>query len=638
MTVARWPFTVGEHGFPIDPTNEEFRGPSSVALLRAQADTSGRPGEASLNREDYWRRTITSWHHGAGQRVHDGEDSDPYRFWASRGLDVWTKGQLSLLPKTEFFMQSQAMRKVMVTSFGTIEYLWVLGIDSGTTIYVHDHLISSATGYPESAADFTSVTTGSPMLDLATDGAYIYATDGTDVYRDLAYSIVASGGFPASPYNTLSCERLWFLRNRLIATNGRSIYNITSGTEPTAHYTHPVEGWDWTGAAEANGYIYMSGRSGYTSMIYKIGIDETTATAELDQPASAVQWNDGTEYIESIYSTSGLILIGTSMGVRLATPDASGFLTYGPLLPIGNTSAFIAEGSYVWAGTHSRQEAGNIQTKLWRLNLDEFTEPLAPAYAEDLVSLGDDDNLYPDLTVSSIARYGGRTYYTQQYLAVADTLSEHNRLYRGSDEMQDFGQMITGEITYGIPDSKRLLLVEVRSHPLPGVPEQVLYPTLLEQVVVMTSENYGTVTALEPVAPPEEDGTYSSFDGGDAAFDVESVTLYIRPPDTDLTESPVVTSLTVRSRPTPARANVYVVPVRIGDEGLDLRNYNRQRDPAADIDFFVQWTRGGDGRECTLLGRNFTSYCEDYQFVPDGMSESDQHFSGTLMVKLRELL
>jgi len=288
--MPRWAFTVGEFGFAIDPAHEQFSGPSSVAIQRAQADTSGRPDEGTLTREDFWRRTLSSWHHGAGQRIADDLEADPYRFLNSRGADIWTPGELTILPKPVIGATSQAARKIITTSIGDKEYIWFLGTGSGSTINVHEKLISD-TDYPQDVPNFSdAVTTGSPMTDLVSDGAYIYATDNlTGVYRDLPEGLLAAGGFPGGAMNALVCDRLYFLRNRLMATKGGAIYNIDNpavATAPDALFEQPAEmEWQWNGMAESGNYIYASGRSGYNSMIYRIGIKEDGTGLDVPIPS-----------------------------------------------------------------------------------------------------------------------------------------------------------------------------------------------------------------------------------------------------------------------------------------------------------------------------------------------------------------
>jgi hypothetical protein len=94
------PVAIHGHPYLAEPTYER----ETVQVIRQQADTSTEAGEQSLTPLGLWRRSQESWHHGAGQPFLDGrqgdEATDPHRFRSSKGLDVWTKGQVSLLNKT----------------------------------------------------------------------------------------------------------------------------------------------------------------------------------------------------------------------------------------------------------------------------------------------------------------------------------------------------------------------------------------------------------------------------------------------------------------------------------------------------------------------------------------------------------
>src|SRR5688572_10657107 len=76
----------------------------TVQVIRQQADTSSEAGEQTLTPLGLWRRSQESWHHGAGQDFRDGtlgdERPDPHRFRSSKGIDCWTRGQMSLLRPT----------------------------------------------------------------------------------------------------------------------------------------------------------------------------------------------------------------------------------------------------------------------------------------------------------------------------------------------------------------------------------------------------------------------------------------------------------------------------------------------------------------------------------------------------------
>lgn len=63
-----------------------------------QFDNSPEPGEQSLT--GWWVRSQTSWHNGAGIEFYEpGTDYEhvSHRFYDSRGVDIWTVGELRLL-------------------------------------------------------------------------------------------------------------------------------------------------------------------------------------------------------------------------------------------------------------------------------------------------------------------------------------------------------------------------------------------------------------------------------------------------------------------------------------------------------------------------------------------------------------
>ena len=74
---------------------------TTVPVSRQQRDNSREAGENTLDTTGAWVRSQTDWSYGAGQLYLDKEDSDRRRFYSSQGVDVWTRGQITLLPITE---------------------------------------------------------------------------------------------------------------------------------------------------------------------------------------------------------------------------------------------------------------------------------------------------------------------------------------------------------------------------------------------------------------------------------------------------------------------------------------------------------------------------------------------------------
>ena len=104
---------------------------TTVPVSRQQRDNSKEPGENTLDTTGAWVRSQTDWSYGAGQLYLDKEDSDRRRFYSSQGIDVWTKGQISLLNTTEDTASSLTLGtedliiKRFVTATG-VEYIYLV--------------------------------------------------------------------------------------------------------------------------------------------------------------------------------------------------------------------------------------------------------------------------------------------------------------------------------------------------------------------------------------------------------------------------------------------------------------------------------------------------------------------------------
>jgi len=93
----------------IDTKSNDF-GRQFDARVRDSVDQSAEPGEQAINPQGLWRRSQSSWHYGAGQIYSDTADAEPYRFRSSKGIDVWNRGKLSLLPDTTQAYECQSLQ------------------------------------------------------------------------------------------------------------------------------------------------------------------------------------------------------------------------------------------------------------------------------------------------------------------------------------------------------------------------------------------------------------------------------------------------------------------------------------------------------------------------------------------------
>ena len=88
---------IGGEPFIIAPTDVNPYQRETAPYRKEQFDNSKEPGEQSLT--GWWIRSQSSFHGGTGIKFYDPSsgESTSYRFADSQGVDVWTKGQVSLL-------------------------------------------------------------------------------------------------------------------------------------------------------------------------------------------------------------------------------------------------------------------------------------------------------------------------------------------------------------------------------------------------------------------------------------------------------------------------------------------------------------------------------------------------------------
>jgi len=88
---------IGGEPFILAPTDVNPYQRETAPYRKDQFDNSKEPGEQSLT--GWWIRSQSSFHGGTGIKFYDptSGESTGYRFADSQGVDVWTKGQVTLL-------------------------------------------------------------------------------------------------------------------------------------------------------------------------------------------------------------------------------------------------------------------------------------------------------------------------------------------------------------------------------------------------------------------------------------------------------------------------------------------------------------------------------------------------------------
>ena len=564
----------------------------SVPSIRQQSDTSNHPGEGSLNPDGAWRRAQETWHHGSGQTFLDRDQtlSDPLRFRTSKGVNVWTPYSLTLLPDTVSQYQTTATN-VQVLGVGNYLYL----IDGQTLKYSSSPL--SAT-----AGSFTWTTvTGTPAVNatsICTDGYNVWVAYGASgVY------VTQAGTGTATQYVTTGTVSLVaYVKGRLMAANGASIYNITvQGALPTALYTQPNVGFTWTGFAEGPGFIYCAGYAGDRSAIYAMTVQPDGTALQVPKIAGAVPAG---EQVVAVFGYEGFLAIGTNRGMHVGSLDSSGNVTVGALVPASNpVQAFAAYDRFVYYGL-TNYDSGS--TGIGRADLSVFVAPLAPASASDLMAAGQG-------IVAGIARYSTGLAFAVQGAGV----------FVQSTNLVPSGTLQTGNITFGLDDTKAALFADVRHLALPaGTSVTVLASADGATPVTTGISNKTGATAPSPF-PVNLTG---------ALFE-----LTVQLSGSGST-GPTLNRLRLRATPQADRTFMYTVPLLIADKLVAPDGETEvQMDPLDAFNFLTDLQR--TGALTTFQNQNVvhTVKVEDSNFVVYRRSERG-FWSGTYTVMLKEFL
>lgn len=410
----------------------------SIPVQKQRLDTSAEPGEQTF--EQWWTRAQHSWVGGAGQDIFDAEGSNRFSFKQSRGIDVWTEGQISLLKDTESIDNSTGDDLNWFVAGGYIFYSKDGSLYRGTSI--NGTFTANDLNGPGSSEDIKSITT---------DGQNIYVcwTGANNIYKADIDAATWSG--EGTLQNNLDAELLGYVKGRLLATKDNKVYEINlndTTDEPDPYFTHRTTDWTWTSITEAGPAIYLSGYAGETSEIYSTRLTaQDLAYADvstLGAPISVFRAPEG-EIVHTIKGYLGrALVIGTSKGIRLAViTDETGQLDVGPLLVSSEEDVDFAvkaielDGDYAYFGWSKFDDTYSGIGKI-DLGSTSFSSHLMYAIQGD---------------VTSIAQFGNRLLFSVNNCAGSNhsrVIAEHSTDYVGT------GYLETGEIRYGTFEVKTL--------------------------------------------------------------------------------------------------------------------------------------------------------------------------------------
>ena len=535
-----YPVAVNGRPYMIDTKSNAF-GRQFDARVRDSVDQSAEPGESAINPQGLWRRSQSSWHYGAGQVYSDTADAEAYRFRGSKGVNVWGRGEISLLPATSQAYASTESNLFMATASNRI-----YGTEGQTVQYTTNFTA------------FTPVTgtNASNIFSITSDGYNVFFS-----YADGDIDQTNAGTSAASDYITgIEAGVLAYVRGRLmVAGQGvdkRKIWNITttpgsSANNPTALYTHPNTEFNWVGFAGGQNQIYCAGHAGNKSLIYKTAV-KADGTA-LDIPTVAAELPLG-EIVTTIDSYLGFVVIGLTTGLRFCSSDSDGNLVVGPLIETGTSvNAFAAIGQFVYFGWTNYDETS---TGIGRLDVGTQVSTNQPAYASDLMVTGQG-------AVVDIHEFGSRVVFT---VAGLGAYREHP-----TDKVAS-GYLDSGIYRWGVPDTKFIPKWDLRTEPLDGV------------VSLSVASDSGEFRSVG--SQTVENSLESTFDGFESKVFEAEARLTLDRSATDATIGPIVTRWLGRAYAAPLRSQIFSVPLLLHHK-LNIRGFEY----SVDVDLELSYLR-----------------------------------------------
>lgn len=509
-----FPVAINGRPYMVDTTANAFNRQFD-ARVRDSVDQSAEPGEGALNPQGLWRRSQSSWHYGAGQEYSDTADAEPYRFYTSKGVDVWEKGKLSLLPDTTQKYSSANNNLYLATA--------------DTRLYITD---GQTVKYSTDLSTFTTVTgtNASNLFSIASDGFNVFFS-----YADGDIDQTKADIGTASDYITgIEAGYLAYVKGRLMVagqgTDKRKIWNITtapgsSANNPSALFTHPNSDFNWVGFAAGQNHIYCAGYAGNKSFVYKTTI-KADGTA-LDIPTVAAELPLG-EIITNVHGYLGFVAIGLSDGFRLCSSDSDGNLVIGPKIVTGSSvDEFAGVGQYIYFGY---KNIDGTSTGIGRMDISVFISTNQPAYASDLMVTG--QGAIPD-----VHEFGGKPIFTVAGLGL---YAQH------ATNLVASGFLRSGIYRWGVPDAKFIPKLDVRCLPLLGS---------ITMSVAADGGSFHDFTTLSTAGVKEK-----TFDGlEDKIFEAEIKVTLTR--SSVATTGPTLTRWMARAYAAPLRSQIFSVPL-----------------------------------------------------------------------------
>jgi len=365
----------------------------TAPFRKDQFDNGSEPGEQSL--AGWWLRSQSSFHGGTGIKFYDPSAGETvaHRFTNSKGVDVWTKGEVTLLKDVTAAHITTGDIRTTGRRFQELRSIeW-----SGTKgVLLKDEYDVDKIDINGTETHFINYNAGTdaPVHGICDDGTTAYWITNTATKKTVYKKPLTGDATNTADVVTMFDEVglisnavMEFVKERIVMCADNKVYEFSGSATvmPTAVYTHPSTSHIYTSITASGPAIYVAGYNGIQSTIQKFTLSTAGVMPTLTSAVVAAEMPVG-EIVHKIYYYLGYMMIGTNKGIRAAVvSDQDGSIQYGPLI-VETTQPcydFAARDKFVWCATGVDGEPGVI-----RIDLGNEIETLRFAYANDIYKSG----------------------------------------------------------------------------------------------------------------------------------------------------------------------------------------------------------------------------------------------------------
>jgi len=526
---------------------------------KQQIDMTREPGEQTLT--GWWLRSQSTFHLGQGIKFFEPAQDESLRFqytW-SKGLDVWTKGQATLLKDVDTTHLTTGTLQTNKRPFQIMRSIRYNNTDAILLWDEYDVDKITSTGSLVHFIDYNAGT-NDRVYAICDDGTYAYWVTNNSVggklqvWKKLLTGVSGAGDILMfdKPGITVANAVMEYTKERIVMAVNDKVYEFatTATVLPTAVYSHNDPDHIFTSITSSGAAIYIAGYGGIQSNIYKFTLTTAGAMPTLTSAITAAELPVG-ETVFRIYYYLGYMAIGTSLGLRVADVSATdGSIAYGPLIFETDHPVYDVAGydKYLWCTTNVDGSPGVTRVDLGQ----QVGTNLVFAYAWDLF-----DPSLTGFTTTSCSFIGNTNRLA---FCTANNGTTNGKIYlESATRLVATGTMRTGYIRYNTLENKIFKFLQPRYESTNGALSIYSIDAQGSQYLIGHFDQGADITQIG-IPYPSTPQQYLGF-----KFEMNRS-------DTDNTKGPLFTGYQVRVLPSIPRQRLIQYPVELYDYEMDKFN------------------------------------------------------------------